>query len=125
MSCNAFGPTPLRARSLSPAHTWGGAGYAEYQFTPKQWIAARGEYLEDYGSYFTGGLFSGVTEALKEVTLTYAYNVADGLQVKTEWRRDWSNVPIFLTGTQNVYSKDQNTATLGLIWWFGRKQGAW
>ena len=112
-------------KNSAPAHTWGGAGYAEYQFTPKQWIAARGEYLEDYGSYFTGGLFSGVTEALKEVTLTYAYNVADGLQVKTEWRRDWSNVPIFLTGTQNVYSKDQNTATLGLIWWFGRKQGAW
>ena len=112
-------------KDSAPAHTWGGAGYAQYQFTPKQWIAARGEYLQDYGSYFTGGLFSGVTEALKEVTLTYAYNVTDGLQVKTEWRRDWSNVPIFLTDTQNVFSKDQNTATLGLIWWFGRKQGAW
>jgi len=66
-----------------------------------------------------------VTEDLKEVTLTYRYNVSDGLQVKTEWRRDWSNVPVFLTSTQNVLSKDQNTATLGLIWWFGRKQGAW
>ena len=112
-------------KDSAPAHTWGGAGYAQYQLTPKQWLAARGEYLQDYGSYFNGGLFSGVTEALKEVTLTYAYNVTDGLQVKTEWRRDWSNVPIFLTDTQNVFSKDQNTATLGLIWWFGRKQGAW
>ncbi len=112
-------------KSSAPAHTWGGALYAQYQVTPKGFLAARSEYLSDHGAYFTGGLFSGVTEALKEVTLTYGYNVTDGLQVKTEWRRDWSNVPIFLTATQNVFSKDQNTATLGLIWWFGRKQGAW
>jgi hypothetical protein len=32
---------------------------------------------------------------------------------------------VFLTSTQNVFSKDQNTLTLGLIWWYGRKQGAW
>ena len=112
-------------KSSAPAHTWGGAGYAQYQLTPKGYLAARGEYLSDNASFFTGGLFTGVPEALKEVTLTYGYNVADGLQVKTEWRRDWSNVPIFLTSTQGILSKDQNTATLGLIWWFGRKQGAW
>jgi hypothetical protein len=45
--------------------------------------------------------------------------------MKYEYRRDWSNVPIFLTNTQNVFSKDQNTATVGVIWWFGRKQGPW
>jgi hypothetical protein len=112
-------------KNSAPAHTWGGAAYAKYQLTPNGFLAARAEYLSDHGSFFTGGLFSGVTEALKEVTLTYSYNVAHGLQLKTEWRRDWSNVPIFLTSTQNVFSKDQNTATLGLIWWFGRKQGAW
>ena len=66
-----------------------------------------------------------VVARLKEFTVTYGFNVADGLQVKTEYRYDWSNVPVFLTSTQNVYSKDQSTATLGLIWWFGRKQGAW
>jgi Putative beta-barrel porin-2, OmpL-like. bbp2 len=112
-------------QNSAPAHTWGGAGYVEYQLSPKGWLAARGEYLEDRGAYFTGGLFSNVTEALKEFTVTYGYNIADGLQVKTEYRYDWSNVPVFLTSTQNVYSKDQSTATLGLIWWFGRKQGAW
>ncbi len=76
-------------RDSAPAHTWGGAAYAQYQFNPKMFVATRGEFLSDHGSFFTGGLFSGVTEDLKEVTLTYAYNVADGLQVKTEWRRDW------------------------------------
>jgi hypothetical protein len=45
--------------------------------------------------------------------------------MKYEYRRDWSNQPIFLTSAQNVFFKDQNTATLGVIWWFGRKQGAW
>jgi hypothetical protein len=112
-------------QSSAPAHTWGGAAYVQYQLSPKTYLAGRTEYLSDRGSFFTGGLFSNVTQALKEFTVTYAYNVADGLQVKTEYRYDWSNVPVFLTGTQNVYSKDQSTATLGLIWWFGRKQGAW
>jgi len=26
---------------------------------------------------------------------------------------------------QGVLKKDQNTATLGLIWWWGRKEGSW
>ena len=112
-------------RDSAPAHTWGGAGYIEYQFSPKAFLAGRTEYLSDNGSFFTGGLFSNVTEALKEFTLTYTYNVADGLQLKTEYRYDWSNQPVFLTSHKDVFSKDQSTATLGMIWWFGRKQGAW
>ena len=122
---NRMWATSGPGRNSAPAHTTGGAGYVQYQLSPKGWLAGRGEYLSDRGAYFTGGLFSNVTEALKEFTVTYGYNVADGLQVKTEYRYDWSNVPVFLTSTQNVYSKDQSTATLGLIWWFGRKQGAW
>ena len=112
-------------RDSAPAHTWGGAGYIEYQFSPKAFLAGRTEYLSDNGSFFTGGLFSNVTEALKEFTVTYTYNVADGLQLKTEYRYDWSNQPVFLTSQKDVFSKDQSTATLGMIWWFGRKQGAW
>ncbi|HYV73994.1 MAG TPA: outer membrane beta-barrel protein [Candidatus Binatia bacterium] len=73
----------------------------------------------------SGGLFSNLTEALKEFTVTYTYNVAEGLQVKTEYRYDWSNQPVFLTSQHNVFSKDQSTATLRLIWRFGRKRGAW
>ena len=57
--------------------------------------------------------------------MTYTYNVVDGLQLKTEYRYDWSNQPVFLTSQKDVFSKDQSTATLGMIWWFGRKQGAW
>ena len=107
-------------QSSAPSHTSGGAAYAQYLFTSKQGIGARAEYLSD-----RSGLFSGVVEALKEVTLTYDLFATDGFQVRTEYRHDWSNVPVFLTSTQNVFSKDQNTVTLGLIWWYGRKQGAW
>lgn len=106
--------------SSAPSHTTGGAGYIQYQFNPKYALAARAEYLSD-----RGGLFSGVTEALKEATVTYTYNVTNGFQLRAEWRQDWSNVPVFLTDSPGVYGKRQNTATMGVIWWFGRKQGAW
>ncbi len=45
--------------------------------------------------------------------------------MKYEYRRRWSNQPIFLTSKQAIYSTEQNTATLGVTWWFGRKQGPW
>ena len=104
----------------SPDHVTGTAGYARYQLTPKFALAARAEYLSD-----RGGLFTGVTQALKEQTFTAEQMVANGLQVRAEWRRDASNQPYFLTDTLFVLKKEQNTATLGLIWWFGGKKGAW
>jgi hypothetical protein len=106
--------------SSAPSHTDGGAVYAQYQFTPKLALAARSEYMSD-----RGGLFSGITQALKENTLTFDYQVADGMLMRYEWRRDFSNQPTFLTSTQGGYSKQQNTATVGLIWWWGRKEGSW
>ncbi len=104
----------------APAHSDGGAGYARYQITPKVAFAGRAEYLSD-----RGGLFSGVTQALKETTFTTEYKFADGFLARGEWRRDFSNRPYFLTSTLGILSKQQSTSTLGLIWWFGAKQGTW
>ena len=104
----------------APAHVSGGAAYARYQWTPKWAFAGRAEYLSD-----RGGLFSGTTQALKETTATAEYKLADGFLVRGEWRRDFSNVPFFLTDESGVLKHDQNTSTLGMMWWFGRKQGAW
>jgi TolA-binding protein len=103
----------------TPSRVTGGAAYARYQFTPKFALAGRAEYLSD-----RGGLFSGVTQALKETTLTGDYKLADGFLMRGEWRRDFSNRPFFLTDTPGVLKRDQNTATLGLVWWFG-KEGSW
>ena len=104
----------------APSRVTGGVAYAKYQFTPKFALAGRFEYLSD-----RGGLFSGATQALKEHTLTAEYKLADGFLLRGEHRRDYSNQPFFLTETPGVLKKEQNTATLGLIWWFGRKQGNW
>ena len=104
----------------APSHTDGGVAYTRYQITPKIAIAGRAEYLSD-----RGGLFSGMTQALKETTFTTEYKFANGFLARGEWRRDFSNRPFFLTGTLGVLKKEQNTATLGLIWWFGGKQGIW
>jgi Putative beta-barrel porin-2, OmpL-like. bbp2 len=107
-------------RSSAPSHVTGGVAYLRYEFTPKVAVAGRAEYLSD-----RGGLFSGLTQALKETTATFDYKVGDGFLMRYEWRRDFSNQPTFLTDTQGVFSKEQNTATVGLIWWWGRKEGAW
>ncbi len=104
----------------APQHTDGGAAYAQYQFTPKFDIAARSEYLSD-----RGGLFTGKTQAVKEGTLTFEYKFSDNFLMFEEWRRDWSNRPYFLTPTLFVLKNYQNTATIGLVWWFGGKSGAW
>jgi Putative beta-barrel porin-2, OmpL-like. bbp2 len=106
--------------SSPPSHTSGGAGYARYQLTPKLAIAARTEYLSD-----RGGLFTGATQAIKENTITFEQKIADGLLMREEWRRDASNHPYFLTDTLGRLKKEQNTATLGIVWWFGGKEGAW
>lgn len=109
-----------RAQEFSaPSRVTGGAAYARYQFTPKLALAGRAEYLSD-----RGGLFSGVTQALKETTLTADYKLAEGFLMRGEWRRDFSNQPFFLTNAPGALKKEQNTATLGLVWWFG-KEGSW
>jgi hypothetical protein len=110
-----------RVQAVSaPAHISGGVGYVRYQFTPKFALAGRAEYLSD-----RGGLFSGVTQALKEMTLTSEFKLADGFLMRAEWRRDFSNQSFFLSDTPGVLKRRQNTATLGMIWWFGRKEGSW
>jgi hypothetical protein len=106
--------------SAAPSHVDGGAAYARYQFTPKLAIGTRAEYMSD-----RGGLFSGITQALKENTVTFDYTMAPGFLMRYEWRRDYSNQPSFLTDVQGVLAKEQQTASVGIIWWWGRKEGAW
>ena len=103
-----------------PVHTDGGAFYTRYQLTKKFALAGRSEYISD-----RGGLYSGSTQALKEMTLTTEYKVAEGLMMRLEWRRDFSNQRYFLTDTLDLLSKHQTTATIGVVWWFGKKTSAW
>jgi hypothetical protein len=62
---------------------------------------------------------------LKEGTLTFDYLPVDGFLMRAEWRRDFSNRPFFLSSSPGILKNEQTTATLGLVWWFGAKQGSW
>lgn len=104
----------------APDHVDGIAAYAQYQLNARASLAGRSEYLSD-----RGGLFSNQTQALKEATATYKYNFADGFDAFLEYRRDWSNRPYFITSNPAIIANHQDTTTLGLVWWYGGKQGSW
>ena len=104
----------------APGRVDGGAAYLQYQATPKFAFAGRFELVQD-----RRGFFSGRDQTLKEFTLTGTRQFADGFQAKFEYRRDFSNEPFFVTDQFGVLKRNQDTATLGLIWWFGGKTGSW
>jgi Putative beta-barrel porin-2, OmpL-like. bbp2 len=112
--------TSSPGRSSAPSHVIGGAAYARHQLSRKIAVAGRAEYLSD-----RGGLFSGLQQALKETTATFDYKFAEGFLMRYEWRRDFSNQPSFFTDRDGVLSKEQQTASVAVIWWVGRKEGAW
>jgi hypothetical protein len=103
------------------SRAYGGAVYARQQLTKRTAIAGRAEYVRD-----EAGMFTGVSQTVKETTVTYEYRpVTDGFLIRAEWRRDFSNTPFFLTNTVGQLETDQQTATLGVVWWWGTKKQAW
>ncbi|MBX9602762.1 MAG: outer membrane beta-barrel protein [Bryobacteraceae bacterium] len=104
-----------RGRARSPAQVvWGGAAYLRWQLSPRSYFGQRYVRLND-----RGGAFSGRRQHLTDFTSTFGFRLADGFESRVEYRRDSSDAPFF------AGKRSQNTATLGLLWWFGGKQGAW
>lgn len=97
-------------------------GAFEFQYAlPREWhVGGRAEYLDD-----RSGLFSGTSQALKEVTFVTDHLLAPGFLARAEYRRDFSNRRFFLTDTSGFLAPAQTTATLGLVYWWGTKQGSW
>ena len=93
--------------------------YARYQTTDKGAVSVRYERLDDEG------LFGGIAQVLHEVTATVEHKFADGFLLRGEFRRDWSNEAFFTTDTPEPLRGHQNTALVGLVWWFGNKTGTW
>jgi putative OmpL-like beta-barrel porin-2 len=115
-----------RAFSNSPpSRINGGVAYVRYQFARGFALAGRFEYVGDNLSDDGVSLFTGLDQDLKEITATAEYKFNEEFLLRGEYRRDWSNKPVFLTDTPGLLKKEQNTATLGLVWWFGRKKGSW
>lgn len=103
-----------------PRVVTGGAGYARYRFTPRFSLASRFAYLSD-----ANGLFTGTSQTIKDATATATFDVADGFQMRWEVRRDWSDAAFFPARFEGQRKRHQTSALVGLIWWFGGKQGAW
>lgn len=103
-----------------PRVVFGGAGYARYRVHPRVHLAGRFAHLSD-----RDGWFSGAGQVLRDVTGTATFDLAEGFQMRWEIRRDWSNTAWFATSDPARRKREQTTALLGLIWWFGGKQGAW
>jgi hypothetical protein len=103
-----------------PALSLQGTGvYARYQASAPAALSLRYERLDDEG------LFGGIAQVLHEATATAEYKFADGFLMRGEFRRDWSNQPFFTGPTPGDPRDHQNTVLIGLVWWFGNKQGAW
>jgi hypothetical protein len=95
---------------------WTGvAGYIRVQ--PNSWFAfsPRAEYYNDRDGFTTGAV-----QKVKEVTLTAELKHKDGVQMRLEYRRDFSSVPFFLKkGTETI--KNQDTVTVGVLYTFSFK----
>ena len=97
-----------------------GALELQYTLPHSSHLGGRAEYLDD-----RGGLFSGRTQSLKEITVVADHLFAPGFLARAEYRRDWSNQRFFLTDTAGALVTGQTTATLGLVFWWGTKAGSW
>lgn len=93
--------------------------YARYQVSTPAALAVRYERLDDEG------LFGGIEQVLHGFTATAEYKLADGFLVRGEVRRDWSNARFFTGPRPDDRRTHQQTALVGLVWWFGNKTGAW
>ena len=80
-------------------------------------LAARLEWMND-----ASGFGAGLTQKVKEFTLTGEMKMKEGLLTRLEYRHDWSNAPFFDHGNELGTSKSQDTITVGLVAFFGPKR---
>ncbi len=94
------------------AKWWGMAGYGNYQFTDQWRLAVRGEYFDD-----RDGFRSGTTQKWKEVTTTLAFAPTKHVELRGEYRHDWSDKHSFLK-SNGTNRKTQDTAAIEAIYKF-------
>jgi hypothetical protein len=95
---------------------WHGIGaYLKYQ--PNAWFALvpRYEHFQDKDGWATL-----VPQTLQEFTLTGEFKHKDGVMMRWEYRRDFSDVPFFLKNA-NTFQKNQDTFTIGVVYAFSTK----
>ena len=99
------------------ASTWTGVAFAARRAIGKKYaVASRIEFFNDIDGFSTG-----VKQNVKEVTFTGEYKLNNYLVTRAEVRNDWSDKAFF---TQNgyTYGKNQVTALIALMAYFGPKK---
>jgi len=107
-----------RPGSGSGADHWiGVAGAARFALNSWFALAPRIEWFND-----ANGFSTGTTQKLKEFTMTAEFKAKEGVMLRTEYRRDWSNVPFFDRGNALGNHKNQDTLLAGFVAFFGPKR---
>jgi len=123
-----YGQPAIKALSR---HVQGLAVSARGQISANGALVGRYEYFSDQGAVNSQGVTvigTGTKQHLEEFTGTYEYKWVAGLLVRAEYRVDWSNQKVFNYGNDASISPYtptktyQNTATLGIIAFFGPKR---
>ena len=105
-------------KNIGPRQKWTGfAGALRYQLTNRFAFAPRAEFFNDIDGWSTG-----VKQNVKEFTLTGEFKIREGLISRLEYRRDMSDQPYFDRGAGVMVAKNQSTAALALIAFFGPKK---
>jgi putative OmpL-like beta-barrel porin-2 len=98
-----------------PVHWQGIAGYAKLQ--ARKWLAVspRFEWYDD-----PSGFTTGAPQTLKEVTGTFELKPSDALVWRIEYRHDFSDSPVFETGS-GAFKKTQSSIGFGVLYSFSTK----
>ena len=95
--------------------TWQGIGlYAKAQVNPVFALIPRWEYYNDEDGFTTG-----TAQNVQEFTITGEVKHSQGLIMRLEYRRDWSDVGFFTKG--GASRDNQNTFSVGWVYSFSTK----
>lgn len=98
------------------AAKWQGvAGYVKYQANDWFALSPRFEYYDDSDAFSTG-----VSQKLKDVTVTGEFKHKDGVIFRVEYRGDFSDKNFFIKNASGTV-KNQNSLTFGFIYAFSSK----
>jgi putative OmpL-like beta-barrel porin-2 len=107
----------LTATGDNNLNHWQGAAVALHeQLTGTSALSGRFEFFHDINGFETG-----VAQEVKEFTGTYEYKWVEGLLMRLEYRRDWSDEPFFHKGNEGFVDA-QSTVTAGFVAFFGPKR---
>ena len=99
-----------------PVFWTGAAGYVKYAFNEKCAFVTRYEYYDD-----PSGFTTGTAQHFNGITGTFQRMIAGHIMSRLEFRRDMSNEPTFLKGS-NSQALAQNTVTAGLVFMFDSRE---